>query len=134
MKTTTTQTVLVTVIKERDHKHLGREVVGRVEEGAQAEIVPRKSIRLFGTKRVSSTESRAYDRTFKIGDLAEYDSYNLSYYGEIVSITATTVSIRPRHSSCDSVKRLPLYTFNWRNRDFDDAEAFAKNADTMLYI
>ena len=30
---------------------------------------------------------KKWDTTFKVGDMAEYDSWNLSYYGEIIAIT-----------------------------------------------
>ncbi len=69
---------------------------------------------------------------FKIGDNAEYDSYNLSYYGKIVSITEKTVTIQDRHF--DRKYRLKLDTFAWRNYNFNLDKVMADNADTMMYI
>lgn len=92
-----------------------------------AEIELGKSIRIFG-----SEYGDAYDRTFALGDIAEYDSYNLSYMGEIVSITAKNVIIQPGHGR--PKKRLSLYQFSWRNKKFDAAAAQAANAEEMNYI
>lgn len=69
--------------------------------------------------------------TFQIGDQAEHDSYNLSYYGTITKITEKTVTIVDR---CFGTKRLKLDTFAWRNYDFNLEEVRAKNSDTMMYI
>src|SRR5689334_9703096 len=93
-----------------------------------AEIVPGVSIRLFGTYGNRIGGPVDYDITFKIGDQAEYDSYNYSYTGEIVSIGRKTVTIKARSDT----RRLDLYEFAWRNWDFD-AEAIAKkNAEISM--
>lgn len=92
-----------------------------------AEIIPGKSIRLLGTQY-----EKAVDVTFKIGDMAEYDSYNLSYYGEITNITEKTVTIKERFSS--RKRRLKLDVFFWRNYDFNLAKKAAENAETSYYI
>jgi hypothetical protein len=70
--------------------------------------------------------------SFKIGDMAEYDSYNLSYYGPIVSITEKTVTIKDKHF--DRKYRLKLDTFAWRNYNFNLEKTVQENADTMQYI
>ena len=51
-----------------------------------ADIEPKKSIRLYGTFKNLCAGPRNYDITFKIGDKAEYDSYNLKYVGTITAI------------------------------------------------
>lgn len=51
-------------------------------------------------------------RTYKMGERAEYHSYNLNYFGEITSITAKTVTINAGHAEN---RRLSLYEFCWRN-------------------
>ena len=72
-------------------------------------------------------------RSFSIGDIAEYHSYNLSYTGMVVSITAKTVTIAEKHDS--SIRhRLDLHHFAWRNYNFDAASTARENADTMMYI
>ncbi len=133
--------ITVWEIKTRDHKSGGRTYAGEVIEGAHAEIVPGKSIRLFGMAgdgrrwvrdaegKLVPGEAYVYRKDFAIGDVAEYDSYNLSYCGTIVAITEKTVSIREKHGS--RVRRLDLADFSQRNWDFD-AEATAKrNSEWM---
>lgn len=80
-------------------------------------------------------------KTFRIGDFAEYDSYNLSYYGPIVAIGKSTVSIISRHDIAKhesgkkvKVHRLDLNKFCWRNYNFDLNKKSAENAETMMYI
>ena len=70
--------------------------------------------------------------TFNIGDSAEYDSYNLSYFGPIKSITKKNVIVKHKHS--DRTTRLPHQTFHWRNIGFNLEEAISKNAHTSMYI
>lgn len=70
--------------------------------------------------------------TFKIGDIAEYDSYNLSYLGKIVSITEKTVTIEPRYEK--TKRRLKLYEFAWRNYNFNLEQVEKENHETSMYI
>lgn len=73
--------------------------------------------------------------TFKIGDWAEYDSYNLSYSGIIRSITEKTVTIEAYPNSTMSRKhRLKLDTFAWRNYNFSKEKCDAHNSNEMMYI
>lgn len=71
-------------------------------------------------------------QTFKVGDQAEYDSFNLSYYGEIVNITDKSVTIAKTYSS--KKHRLDLNQFCWRNYNFDVDRASKENSETMMYI
>jgi hypothetical protein len=80
-----------------------------------AEIKPGREIRIFGTYRNHINGAQQFDKTFKVGDVAEYGSYNLVYTGEIVSIGKKTISIH-HHGE---VSRLSLYEFSWRNWDFN---------------
>ena len=69
---------------------------------------------------------------FKMGDTAEYSSYNLSYMGIIIGITEKTVSIK-----CDSdksIRRLKLSQFCWRNWDFNLEKKLAYNEEERTYI
>lgn len=80
-------------------------------------------------------EDHVYRRDFKIGDEAEYDSYNLSYTGTITNITAKTVTITEDFGLARArVHRLDLAEFSSRNWDFDAAKTAASNSDTMRYI
>lgn len=83
-------------------------------------------------KQITVIRNNKKPNTFKIGDMAEYDSYNLSYYGEIVSITEKTVTIANRY---DKRKyRLKLDTFAWRNFNFNLDTTIKENSETMNYI
>lgn len=90
-------------------------------------------------------------RSFCVGDIAEYDSYNLSYTGTIESITDKTVTIwtgcykdlgcrtsRAVDSEGRALKknltRLDLATFCWRNYNFDAEKTARENAETSMYI
>lgn len=79
-------------------------------------------IRIYGTYC-----GREFDRTFKLGDEAEYGNNNLSYFGPIRSISDKCIIIQDNFYT-DRVKRIDLYTFIWRNYDFDAKEATARNA------
>jgi hypothetical protein len=94
-----------------------------------ADIEPGRSIRLHGIH-----QKKPFDVTFKLGDIAEYDSYNLHYTGKIVQIAANTVTIERGSTGERANKRLSLYEFCWRNYDFNETEVAAKNMDTMQYI
>lgn len=111
------------------------------EKDHHAEILPGQWIRLFGeTAKVTYEDSPErytqrvvkvhYEKMFRIGDEAEYDSYNLSYTGTITSITEKSVTFKTR----SGVKRLSLYEFDWRNYDFDAEETRKQNRETMDYI
>lgn len=96
-----------------------------------ADVILNVSIRLHGFVSKWNTTSCSYEpvpfeRVFALGDIAEYDSYNLSYTGDIVAIGAKTVSIRDG----SKVRRLFLYEFAWRNSDFDGEKIRARNAET----
>lgn len=95
--------------------------------GVVAHIERNKSIRMVGTYN-----NQAVDITFKVGDTAEFDSYNLHYLGTITKITDKGVTIDPQYR--EGTKRLSLHTFMWRNYNFDLADINARNADTSMYI
>jgi hypothetical protein len=109
----------------------GKAVLVEVEAGQWVEVTPRKSIRLHGVDRNRVNGPVAYDRTFAIGDTVEYDSYNTSFLGRIVSIGAKTVTIEAR---IGGRRRLTLEQFNWRNRHFDLETVAARNAEESYFI
>lgn len=78
---------------------------------------------------VNGAESR--EKTFNQGDSAEYDSYNLSYYGIISKITAKTVTIVDS-DGCNH--RLSHLNFAWRNYNFDLESIKSKNHETYQCI
>ena len=98
-----------------------------------AEIIPGKSIRLYGVFKNLCAGPRPYDITFQVGDRAEYASYNLPYVGTIVSIGAKTVTIE--HGLHQKERsRLDLEHFASRNWNFDEAKIDAENLIEMQCI
>ena len=113
---------------------MAKPILIEVQPGEWAEIVKGKSIRLFGARqRWVGNEKRVhlYENKFVLGDTAEYDSFNLSYTGEITSITDKTIVFTLRDGR---KKRLKIATFQWRNWNFDAEETSRKNSETMMYI
>ena len=93
-----------------------------------ADIEPGKSIRLHGIH-----QKTPFDVTFELGGIAEYDSYNLHYLGKITKITGNTVTIAEKYTG-DRTHRLDLYTFSWRNYDFNLEKIDADNLATSQSI
>lgn len=71
-------------------------------------------------------------REFKVGDMAEYGSYNLVYYGPVKSITAKTVVIGHMNAAPGQpAHRLTIGAFVEKNHDFDLAKARKRNDEYM---
>lgn len=116
-------------VRHRDYVRDGVRYPGRVHEGHHVDIVPRQSIRLYGHDwKWDSQEKTPYDITFKIGDKAEYDSYNLHYIGVIEGIGEKRVRIR---DDSGRVHQLEIADFSWRNRGFDMAKLEKANAEWL---
>jgi hypothetical protein len=138
MKKIVIESIVEKTIICRGHVH-----PGKVLEGQHAEIVPGHSIVLYGEMKAGSryvkNEQGQYDRVnaepipyrleFKIGDQAEYDSYNAHYLGEIVSITAKSVTMI---NSYGKKSRLDIAEFSRRNHDFDAEKIAARNLDVYM--
>ena len=112
-------------------------VIHVLEENGFAGVIAKKSVRLFGKTESYDYGAKAmvevpYDKTFKIGDHATYDSYNLTYIGVIVGVGTKTVTIDPGHG--DRKRRLKLSEFGWRNREFNLEETRLKNSEELRYI
>jgi hypothetical protein len=75
---------------------------------------------------------------FLVGDVAEYDSYNLKYTAQIKQITKKNVIFELSHKRFGSdkspTKQMPFQTFAWRNWDFDAVQVAHHNFETMQYI
>ena len=104
----------------------------QLSEGKWVTVTPGKSITLTEVAPVHDGVPSFEERTFLVGDKAEYDSYNLSYFGPIKSITKKNVIITHKHS--DKTTRLPFSTFHWRNIKFDVCETAKRNSETMMSI
>ena len=96
----------------------------------KAIVTPKKSIQL-----VSKSKDKNWDLTFKIGDKAEYGSYNLHYIGTIVAIGPKTVTIAAYPGTYNERKhQLKLSQFAWRNYKFNLEELQARNAETRMSL
>jgi hypothetical protein len=98
-----------------------------------ADVMPGHSIRIFGTMTNRVGGPVEFDKVFKIGDHAEYDSYNLKYVGTIVKIGPKTVTIK-HYEHTATVTMLDLYNFINRNWDYDAVAIAAHNSEEMMHI
>ena len=100
-----------------------------------AQITPKKSIRIFGIFRNHVNGPQNFIKLFEIGDMAEYDSYNLHYTGKIITIGPKTVTIESYPGTRMAEKRrLDLHTFCWRNWNFDAKRIANYNAEEMMHL
>lgn len=112
-------------------------------KNSYALVNPGESVTLIGTRTESvSTKGedgrftyaiveKPYVCIFKVGDVAEYDSWNMSYYGTITSIGPKSVTIVK--DSGKRTARLDLERFSFRNSRFDLEKAVERNHDVMMY-
>lgn len=131
MTTASTKSLTVLDIQCKAWTRYGTRHEGEVMKGHHAAIEPGKSITLFGEMDVYQNGSNVihvpYERKFVIGDVAEYDSYNLSYTGSIVAIGKKTVTIQDHGRN----RVLDLANFSRRNRDFDAEKTAKRNSEWM---
>lgn len=72
-------------------------------------------------------------KRFEVGDIVEYDSFNMSYMGKITNITAKCVIVKI--DPCRRLtRRMKPGEFAWRNWNFNASSAQAKNSETSNYI
>ena len=86
------------------------------------------TVRIWGVKAEGQNEPTAFDKTFAIGDLVAYDSYNMVYTAPLTKVTAKTATVTKENWGRTENKRLDLYTFIWYNWDFDLLQTRAQNA------
>jgi hypothetical protein len=116
-------------------------IIHEVAPGKYVGVIAGKSIRLYGVDknryvRDPHTGKRVpgevhYDVTYEVGDEAEWDSFNWSYIGRIVSIGAKTVTIEP--GAGEKKRRLSLAEFSRRNDIGTVAEKRAHAREEMMY-
>lgn len=94
-----------------------------------AEInLTQKTIRIFGTVDTSVytvKKAPSFDRVFKIGEIVEVGSYNLTYTGAIRNITKSYVEVE----YCGRAKRMKLSEFIYRNWDLNLAKIAKSNSE-----
>lgn len=87
----------------------------------------------FSTRTMKSSEE--YTKTFNVGDVAEYGSYNLTYLGTITKITDKCVTIEAHYGTRNSeTHRLDIAEFAGMNYDFDLDAINKHNEDMMMTI
>lgn len=74
-------------------------------------------------------ETETIRNAFKVGDRASYGSYNVTYYGTIVSITAKRIAVRERAG--DKLHSMTHEKFASRN-DHDFARTAEQDAHTRM--
>lgn len=99
-----------------------RDIVSNDDTTFHAEVTPGVSIRIFGVRF-----DKPFDKTFKIGDAAEYHSYNFSYFGNITRIGEKTVTIQ-HYPHEKRATRLTLDRFVWRNHGDEAQKHERRNA------
>ncbi len=123
-------TIVLENLQSRGCTRSGIHHPGHVAHGHHAEVAPRRFIRLYGIDRNGVGGPMAYDRTFRVGDVAEYDSYNLHYLGMIVALGEKTVTIE---EDTGATHRLTVYEFSWRNRTVDLDQVAERNRDALKH-
>ena len=94
-----------------------------------AEVKKGESIKIINSVRYEGEAT--HNNEFKIGDEAEYDSWNLKYTGKIEKITDKSVFVKKMGDTC---KRMTIAEFCDRNYDFDAQKVSDYNYNEMLYI
>lgn len=98
-------------------------------DGTYNAEITKTSIRVSGVCTNHIRGPQHFDRVFKIGDEATYDSYNLVYTGPIVKIGPKSVTI---YNNCnDKNMRLDLFDFIRRNWNFDLNKINKRNSEWM---
>lgn len=115
-KSETGADLIMAIVKEFQHGYCQYKVT----------IVPKVAINI----KTTYDDGKVTSFTYNMGEMAEYDSYNLSYYGPIKSITENTVTIE---AIGGKNRRLKIVDFAWRNSESIQSKK-AKNSETMLYI
>lgn len=106
---------------------LGTQGFGKTDRSFAA-ITPGRQITLFGVRTRSGWEKgrghftyvKPYVSRYKIGDAAEYSSYNLVYFGTITSISDKRVMIDKGHGSGKA--SLTIDRFSTKNWDPENLE------------
>lgn len=113
-------------ITRRAFKRFGKTTPESVVADQYAAITPGSQIVLFGVKDQyepgkRDAVKRGYISRYKIGDTAEYDSYNLVYFGTISAITNKRVTI-DKGRGYSKKASLDIEQFSNKNWDPDNLE------------
>ena len=101
----------------------GRKYEGQ-PTGWKADVEKGKSIRIYGVYDTN----RVFDVTLRIGDVAEYDSWNVGYHGTLSNVTAKRVTISDKYEKGKTYS-LDLAKFVRHNWDINDLDAIKADMD-----
>lgn len=116
-------------VMTREVRRGGKVYPSEVVPDAFVLVNPGVSIMLIGIRQLTKGPT-PYVYTYALGEVAEYDSWNMSYYGRIVAIGAKSVTISKGDDK--RTARLTLEDFSRRNCRFDLATARERNTDVMM--
>jgi len=118
-------------VMTKARKHLGKDYPPSATD-YQVEFAGKTGITVY---RDDANGTPIKGTSFSVGDTAEYNSWNLTYTGIITKITEKAVTIVAyKGSRNETVHKLDLNKFCWRNHKFDAARVAAENAETSMYI
>lgn len=103
-------------------------------QGTYHAEIGRSSIRVFGIMTNHVNGPQQFNKTFKVGDCAEYGSYNLIYTGTITNIGPKSVSIAHGTEQQPETTRLSIYEFIDRNWNFDAEKIEKYNLEESMCI
>jgi len=115
-------------IKFRGVIHVGKNYEGSTYNAETS----KNTIRIWGFESNNVHGGYKFDRTFKIDDVVEHDSYNYHYVGPIVKIGPKTVTVKSEHGNGNV--RLNLFDFIRRNRNLDLKKIEHDNHETSMCI
>jgi len=124
-------TIYYAEIRSKTGKRHGLEYGGNVLKGHKAIIMPNEYINIYGQEWNHIHAPVDFNKTFNIGDSAEYHSYNLKYVGKITAIKEKYIEIETMYKE---KTRLSIYEFSWRNWDFDAIKTAEYNAEESMYL
>ena len=125
--------VIYDEIKQKDSIFQGHKFEGTVLKGHKAIVMPSHYIRIYGQEWNRINAPVEFDRTFNIGDMCEYDSYNLIYIGKILAIGPQTITVE-RKDTGRKPCRLSIEEFSYKNWDFDAVKIAKENHATSMCI
>lgn len=119
-------------VTRKGGQRFGKKFPAEVVPNHYAAVTPGSSVVLFGLEKkypkgAASARLVGYIRRFRIGDTAEYDSYNLVYLGKIKKITDKQITIEHPYGDRRSV--FDVATFDRKNYDLDVEAAVKRNQD-----
>lgn len=115
-------------VMTKAHRHLGKDYPPKATD-YQVEFAGKTGITVY---RDDANGTPIKGTSFRVGDICEEDSYNLSYHATILKITDNTITVKTRIGN--KIKRMSLDKFCWRNHKFDLGRSNQENSEEMMYL